>query len=197
MCRALCRIRFEPLFRNACSCLVSTLVYPVRYIPTFLYPHMDLLRAVDVDLADELPQSRREDFLESFDQRPPVVIQSPCLTAATPQLIGCCPARTVDSAPHSSCGRIGTVFVFVTPPLPTYLLVFPTSLERNGYASAAADHRWCMRPTSSAASANSSSSSNHWVSRSCCLSTWLLPSKRLRHGPVLIPLGHRASHLHR
>ena len=72
------------------------------------------------------------------------------------------------------------------------LLVCPTSLERDRYASADVDLRWCMRPTSSAASANSSSSSNHWVSRSCFLSTtWLLQSKCLRHGPMLIPLSLR------
>ena len=170
--------------------LVSTLC--LRGSSSSLYaqlslPTLDLPHTVGVNLACELPQSRREDFLERFEQRPPVVSQSPCLTAATHRLIGCCPARTVDSAPHSSCGRIGTVFVFVTSLLPTPLLVCPTSLERNVYASAAADHRFFMRPTSSAASVNSSSSSNHWVSRSCFLSTtWLLQSKCLRHGPMLI-----------
>ena len=55
---------------------------------------MDLLRAVGVNLECELPQSRREDFLERFEQRLSVVSQSPCLTAATPRLIGCCPAPT-------------------------------------------------------------------------------------------------------
>ena len=175
------------LFRNACSCLVSTLVYPFRFIPNFLYPHMDLLRAVGVDLACELPQSWREDFLERFEQRLPVVSQSPCPSAARPRLVGCCPAALW--TPHHTRPVAGSALCLYSTPLPcrARLLVFPTSLERNGYASAAADHRFCMRPTSSAASVNSSSSSNHWVSRSCFLSTtWLLQSKCLRHGPMLI-----------
>ena len=91
--------------------------------------------------------------------------------------------------PHHTRPVAGSALCLYSTPLPCRapLLVFPTSLERNGYASADADHRWCMRPTSSAASATSSSSSKNWVSRSCFLSTtWLLQSKCLRHGPMLI-----------
>ena len=44
MCRGLWRIRFAPLFRNACSCLrlcqhFVCVVHPARYTPSFPYPH--------------------------------------------------------------------------------------------------------------------------------------------------------------
>ena len=104
---------------------------------------LDLPHTVGVNLACELPQSRRKDFMERCDQRLPMFI----LHALVPQGLG-----SLDVA-HEACPRSGLHTTraalvlaqdrhgFGIRPLVSchaHLLVFPKSLERNRYAL-----RWC------------------------------------------------------
>ena len=152
-----------PLFRNACSCLrvyqnIVCVVYPARYMPSFLYRHWTYCtRSASTWRVSSHNLGAKISWSVAINVCPCSFSMPDCRNASACWMLPTKPARALDSTLHaqpSSLRRIDTVFVFDTRPCRAHLLVFPTSLERNNHF-ADADHRWCMRPTSSAASANS------------------------------------------
>ena len=174
-------IRFGPLFRNACSCLrlcqnIVCVVYPARYVPSFPYPHWTYrTRSASTWRVSSHNLGVKISWSVAINVCPCSFSMPNCRKASAYWMLPTKPARALDSTPHaqpSSLRKIGTVFVFdPSSPAARISSCSQSHWSSTGTHSADADHRWCMRPTSSAASATSSSSSKNWVSQCGCFST--------------------------